>query len=178
MAVLEIVEWPEKILETRAQEVVHFDDALRKVVQDMHDTMDDHSALGLAANQIGVLQRIVVMRIPYGRKDGPRMWWHDKRFTFINPVITKTEGRATLSEGCLSFPGIYEYIQRADEITVQAYDEQGNKFEVSGSDYFSACVQHETDHLDGIVFVNRMSRLKATLVRKKLQKQLVMSQGE
>lgn len=174
MTVLKIVEWPAKVLETRAQEVVHFDEALRKLVQDMHDTLDDSNALGLAANQVGVLQRVVVMCISH-RPDEERLWWHDKRFTFINPVIKKRAGRASLSEGCLSFPGIYEYIERSDEIAVEAYDEHGKKFEVSGCDYFSACVQHETDHLDGIIFVNRMSRLKATMVRKKLQKQLAMA---
>jgi peptide deformylase len=178
MAVLKIIEWPEKVLETRAQEVVHFDADLCKLVQDMHDTLDHTGALGLAANQVGVLQRVVVMLIPFRHEEEERMWWHDKRFTFINPVIKKKVGRATLSEGCLSFPGIYEYIERADEVTVEAFDEHGKKFEISGVDYFSACVQHEVDHLDGIVFVNRMSRLKATLVRKKLQKQLLMTQGE
>ena len=134
MSVLKIVEWPDKILETRAQEVVHFDATLQKLVQDMHDTMDEFEGIGLAANQVGILQRIVVMYIPFGRKDGPRQWWHDKRLTFINPVLKKKTGRATMGEGCLSFPGIYEYIERSDEVTVEAFDETGKKFELTGTD--------------------------------------------
>jgi len=178
MSVRTIVEWPEKVLETRAQEVTEFDDSVRQLVQDLHDTMDASTAVGLAANQIGELKRIFVAKLKYSAQhDDARMWWHDKRLTFINPLIKRKVGRASNVEGCMSFPGIFEYVERSEEVTVEAYDENGKKFEITGSEYLAACIQHEIDHLDGIIFVNRMSRLKAAMVRKKLQKKLLYAEA-
>lgn len=173
MAVLDIVVWPSKVLETRAMEVSEFNDSLRSFVKDMHDTMDAAGGIGLAANQVGSLQRVITMLIPhsgsrYEQDVEPKEWWHDKRFTFINPVITKKTGKFKFQEGCLSFPDIFEFVERAAEVWVKAKDEFGKEFEVHATGIFSVCIQHEIDHIDGEVFINRMSRLKSNIVKKKM----------
>lgn len=173
MAILEVVVWPNKVLETRASEVTKFDETLRSFVNDMHDTMQASGGIGLAANQVGDLRRVITITIPMARGENredaePREWWHDKKFTFVNPVITKKEGKFKYQEGCLSFPDIYEFVDRAAEIWVRAQDEFGKEFEVHANGLFSVCLQHEIDHIDGIVFFNRMSRLKAGMVKKKM----------
>lgn len=175
MAVLDIVIWPDPVLETPAKEVEVFDDDLRNFVADMHETMKHAQGIGLAANQVGDLRRVLVIEIPY---DGERYEqdtevkkeWHNKAFTFINPKIIKRGGKIKFQEGCLSFPEIFETIERANEITVEAFDENGKKFTVEADDIFAVCLQHEIDHIDGKVFISRMSRLKSGLVRKKLAK--------
>jgi peptide deformylase len=173
VSVLDVVVWPAKVLETRAEEVKVFDDQLRKFVADMHETMLASNGIGLAANQVDDLRRIIAMQIPwegnrYSEQEEQKEWWHDKKFTFINPVITKKAGKFRFQEGCLSFPEIYEFVERAAEVWVTAQDENGKTFEVHATGLFAVCIQHEIDHIDGIVFINRMSRLKSTMVRKKL----------
>ena len=173
MAILDIVVWPHRILESRASEVTLFDVALRTFVADMHDTMLASSGIGLAANQVGDLRRVITMLIPMARGESreeaePREWWHDKKFTFINPVITKRAGKFKYQEGCLSFPDIFEFVDRAAEIWVTSQDEFGKEFEVHATGLFAVCMQHEIDHIDGIVFFKRMSRLKAGMVQKKM----------
>jgi peptide deformylase len=173
VAVLDVVLWPAPVLETRASEVTQFDDDLRRFVTDMHETMQAAAGIGLAANQVGDLRRVITMEIPWaGRPDDedpePREWWHDKRFTFINPVITKKAGKFKFQEGCLSFPEIFEFVERAAEVWVKAYDENGEAFEIHAEGLFAVCIQHELDHIDGVVFIDRMSRLKSNLVRKKV----------
>ena len=175
MSILDIVVYPAKVLETRAAEVTKFDDVLKKFVADMHETMVASAGIGLAANQVGDLRRVVTMEIPYGdnryeAEEPPevREWWHDKKFTFVNPVITKKQGKFRFQEGCLSFPEIYEFVERAAEVWVTAKDENGEEFEVHATGLFAVCIQHEIDHIDGVVFVERMSRLKSSLVKKKI----------
>jgi len=178
LSILDIVVWPSKVLETPAKEVTVFDAELKKFVADMHETMQAANGIGLAANQVGVLKRVVTMEIPWGgneRYEGAdagdpekKEWWHDKKFTFINPVITKKAGKFKFQEGCLSFPEIYEYVDRAAEVWVTAKDENGKEFEVHANDLFAVCLQHEIDHIDGVVFFNRMSRLKQGMVKKKM----------
>lgn len=175
MSVLDIVVWPAKVLETRAQEVAKFDAGLKAFVADMHETMAASGGIGLAANQVGDLRRVITMQIPFGDnqyedQEEKREWWHDKKFTFINPVITKKAGKFKYQEGCLSFPDIYEFVERAAEVWVKACDENGKEFEVHATGLFAVCIQHEIDHIDGIVFIDRMSRLKANMVRKKIQR--------
>lgn len=174
MAVLSIVEWPAKVLETPASDVKEFDDRLRAFVNDMHETMRASSGIGLAANQVGDLRRVVTIEIPYVGKEGgdddqPK-WWHGKPFTFINPVIVKKSGTIRWQEGCLSFPEVYDFVERASEVWVQAKDENGKDFEVHADGLFAVCLQHEIDHIDGIVFFKRMSRLKADRVKTKMLK--------
>lgn len=180
MSVLEVVVWPAKVLETRAEEVKKFDDDLRRFVADMHETMDASAGIGLAANQVGDLRRVITICIPFGEnryneQEEGKEWWHDKRFTFINPVIQKSAGKFRFQEGCLSFPEVFEYVDRAAEVWVTAVDEQGKPFEVHATGLFSVCLQHEIDHIDGRVFFTRMSRLKANMVKKKMLRHAVMT---
>ena len=171
MALLRVVEWPAEVLETKAEEVSKFDEDLQRLVVDMHETMDDASGIGLAANQIGVLKRVITMLIPFDgeeSEENPREVWHDKRFTFINPVITKKSGKIRWQEGCLSFPEIFDFVDRSAEVWVDALDEHGTSFQVHATGLFSVCIQHEIDHIDGVVFFKRMSRLKAGLIKKKM----------
>ncbi len=172
MGILAILEWPHQVLETRATEVTVFDDQLRRFVADMHETMLAASGIGLAANQVGVLQRVLIIEIPFtdsrGRDQEQKRPWHGKKYTFINPVITKKQGKISYQEGCLSFPEIFDFVDRAAEVWVTACDETGAQFEVHADGLFAVCLQHEIDHLDGIVFINRMSRLKSSLIRKKI----------
>ena len=172
MAVLDVVVWPAKVLETRASEVTVFDETFKAFVNDMHDTMDAAGGIGLAANQVGSLQRVITIMIPHGgeryEQTEPKEWWHDKRFTFVNPQILRKEGKFKFQEGCLSFPEIFEFVERAAEVWVNAQDENGNSFEVHATGLFAVCLQHEVDHIDGQVFINRMSRLKSGIVKKKM----------
>ena len=178
MAVLDVVVWPAKVLSTRATEVTDFSATLRTFVADMHETMKASNGIGLAANQVGDLRRVITIEIPWSgdadEEDAsecePKQWWHDKAFTFINPVITKKTGKFRYQEGCLSFPEVYEFIDRASEVWVSAQDENGKTFEVHATGLFSVCLQHEIDHIDGTVFIDRMSRLKASLAIKKLKR--------
>lgn len=173
MSGLQVVKWPSKVLETKASEVLIFDAALREFVKNMHETMDLQNGIGLAANQVNVLQRVLVIHIPFSKErygdEGEASWWHNKRFTFINPSIVEKKGGLVRSvEGCLSFPEIFDFVERSSEIVVKAFDENGKEFRVEADGLLSICLQHEIDHLDGIVFTERMSRLKANSIRKKL----------
>lgn len=176
MTVLKVLEWPEEVLETKSAPVKTFDDELKAFVADMHETMDAAGGIGLAANQVGKALRVITILIPFSesryaeQEEEKKEDWHDKRYTFINPVIKKKNGKIKWQEGCLSFPEIYEFVDRAAEIEVEAQDQNGKTFTVSANGLFSVCLQHEIDHIDGIVFINRMSRLKSSLVRKKLSK--------
>ena len=175
MSTLPIVIWPAKVLEARALEVVDFDQYLQDLARNMHATMDLEGGIGLAANQVNVLKRVLTIYIPhsqqrYGDDDQEEeSWWHNKRFTFVNPVITAKKGRIRSVEGCLSFPDIFDFVERSSKLAVRAYDEFGKEFTVEADGIFAVCLQHEIDHLDGIVFTDRMSRLKANSIRKKLQ---------
>lgn len=178
VTVLNVVEWPAKVLETKAEDVKEFDDELRKFVEDMHETMRSAHGIGLAANQVGDLRRVITIEIPHSdnryedeeEEETEKQWWHNKKFTFINPVITKKQGKISAQEGCLSFPEIFDFVDRAAEVWVEAYDENGEKFDVHATGLFSICLQHEIDHIDGIVFINRMSRLKSMRIRKKIMR--------
>lgn len=175
MTILKIVTWPAKVLETRASEVTVFDEKLKEFVADMRETMADEGGIGLAANQVGDLRRIIVINIPwdnsrYSEQEEKKEPWHNKPYTLINPVIQKKSGKCKWQEGCLSFPGIYEYVDRAAEVTVTAKDEFGKDFELSAGGLMAICLQHEIDHIDGVVFIDRMTRLKSSMVKKKIQK--------
>lgn len=176
MAVLKIIEWPAKVLETKSSEVTKFDDEFKQFVSDMHETMAAANGIGLAANQVNDLRRVLTINIPYvgeryeNEKGEEKEWWHDKAFTFVNPVITKTQGKIKYQEGCLSFPEIFDFVDRASEVWVKAQDENGEFFEVHATGLFAVCLQHEIDHIDGIVFINRMSRLKSGRIKKQIAK--------
>jgi peptide deformylase len=171
LAILNIVKWPEQILKTPTNKVEVFDDDLKKIVADMQDTLAEAQGIGLAANQVGISKRIIIVHIPYTEdeeKPTPKEEWHDKHYVLINPVITKQNGKIVFQEGCLSVPGIYENITRASEVWVDAQDVNGKPFTIHATGDFAVCIQHEVDHINGMVFVDRMSRLKSMIVRRKL----------
>lgn len=173
MSVLDVLVWPAKVLETKAEPVTKFDDGLRKFVADMVETMHASGGIGLAANQVGDLRRVIVIEIPhagdrYGEPEEKLEWWHNKRFVLINPVITRKEGKIRWQEGCLSFPEIFDFVDRAREVWVTACDENGKEYEIHANELLAVCIQHEIDHIDGVVFFQRMSRLKADIIKKKM----------
>lgn len=183
MATLPIIEWPAMVLETKAEPVKKFDAELKQFVADMFETMRAASGIGLAANQVNVLKRVLTISIPFNENrykdlEEKQESWHNRDWVFINPEITKREGKICAQEGCLSFPEIFDNVDRAAEVWVKAFDENGKPFEVHANGLFSICLQHEIDHLDGIVFVNRMSRLKANMIRKKMLKRKVPTSME
>ena len=173
-AQLEIVTWPAPVLETRAEEVAEFDDELRALGDDMHTMMQTAHGIGLAANQVGVLKRILVIEIPwngkrYSKHAEPRRDWHDRRYTLVNPEIVECTGTIIFNEGCLSFPTLFGEVERARHVLVKAQDVDGKAQVIEGDDLFAVCLQHEIDHLDGIVFINHMTKLRADDIRQKMR---------
>lgn len=162
MAIRQILHYPDPRLRRRAEPVTQVDAQIRAVVDDMLDTMYQAPGIGLAAPQIDVLKRIIVIDTSETKDD---------LHVFINPEIVSRDGEQTLEEGCLSVPGIYDNVTRAQRITVRALDREGQPFELEASGLLATCVQHEVDHLEGKLFVDYLSRLKQQRIRKKLQKQ-------
>ena len=162
MAKLEILEFPDPRLRTVAKPVEKVDDELRKLIDDMIETMYDASGIGLAATQVNVHQRLIVMDLSEDQSQ-PRV--------FINPEITPlTDEVAPYEEGCLSVPGFYEKVQRPARVRIKALDRDGNTFEEEADELLATCIQHEIDHLDGKLFVDYVSRLKRDRIKKKLEK--------
>lgn len=165
MALKRIVHYPEPVLLTVGKPVAEgeFGPELQKVVEDMFETMYDAGGVGLAAPQVGLSQRLFVMDVPdeEGRSD---------KLAFINPEIIRVEGEQVGDEGCLSFPGLYQTVKREMRVIVQAQDVSGEKFEKDLTDLAARCVLHETDHCDGIVFLDRMTPLKRQLAKRKIKR--------
>ena len=162
MARLEILEFPDARLRTVAKSVETVDDGLRELIDDMLETMYDAQGIGLAATQVDVHRRLLVLDISETR-DAPHV--------YINPEIVSSEGSETCEEGCLSVPGIYAEVSRAERVRVSALDRNGESFEQDLDGLHAICLQHEMDHLDGKLFVDYLSPLKRRMVAKKLQKQ-------
>ena len=164
MAVRPILRFPDERLQTVARRVEHFDDALRELVADMADTMYRAPGVGLAATQIDVHLRMIVIDVSET---------HDRLQVFINPEIIGEDGERRISEeGCLSVPGIYEEVERPERVRVRAFDEHGKPFTVNADGLLAVCLQHEIDHLNGRVFVQYLSRLKQNRIRTRLLKQV------
>ena len=161
MALLNILHFPDERLRTIAQPVDDVDDAVRKLIDDMFETMYAAPGIGLAATQVDVHQRIITIDISE-QKNSP--------LCLINPEIIAREGTQTYDEGCLSVPGFYETVERSDKITVRALDRNGNSFDLEADDLLAVCIQHEMDHLEGKLFVDYLSELKRQRIRKKLEK--------
>ncbi|MEE2601736.1 MAG: peptide deformylase [Pseudomonadota bacterium] len=162
MAKLEILEFPDPRLRTVAKPVEKVDDELRKLIDDMFETMYACPGIGLAATQVNVHQRLIVMDLSEDQSQ-PRV--------FINPEITPlTEELSPYEEGCLSVPGFYEKVQRPARVRIKALDRDGNAFEEEADELLATCIQHEIDHLDGKLFVDYVSRLKRDRIKKKLEK--------
>ena len=162
MALLNILEFPDPRLRTRAEAVTKFDEELKTLVSDMFETMYDAPGIGLAATQVDVHQRLLVMDISEEKNDP---------MVLINPEILNAEGEEEMDEGCLSVPGYYETVRRAEKIRVRAQDQQGEFFELEADGLKAVCIQHEMDHLEGKLFVDYISNLKRDRIRKKLEKQ-------
>ncbi len=162
MALLDILEYPDPRLRTVAKPVKTVDDRIRTLASDMLETMYDAPGIGLAASQVNVHERVIVVDISE-EQDDPHV--------FINPEYEKLGGDIEYQEGCLSVPGYYEKVSRSDKIHVKALNVDGEPFELVAEDLLAICIQHEIDHLDGKLFVDYLSNLKRTRIRKKLEKQ-------
>lgn len=162
MALLPILRYPDPRLHKKAVPVAEIDDSIRKLVQDMAETMYEAPGIGLAATQVDVHKRVVVIDVS---EDKSRL------LTLINPVIVERDGEQVCEEGCLSVPGIYDKVSRAEHVRVSALDADGKPIDFHADGLLAVCVQHEIDHLDGKVFVEHLSRLKQARIRTKLEKQ-------
>ena len=161
--ILTIVKYPEPVLEQPGEPVTEFNAELRKFVADMFETTYASQGIGLAAPQVGVSKRITVVDLSMGKD--PK-----QKLALINPEIILSEGRQYEEEGCLSFPEIREKVVRAAKVRIRAQDEHGKWFEMDGEELLARAFQHEIDHLDGIVFLFRMSALKRSLNLRKIRK--------
>lgn len=163
MALLDIVKFGDPVLEMPGDPVTEFDDRLKKLVADMFETMYAAPGVGLAAPQVGISRRLFVMDCSGGTDPAQRL-------ALINPVVLRVEGDQTGEEGCLSFPGIFFPVKRSLRAVVQAQDVEGNDFEIDGLELTARCMLHETDHCDGIVFLDHTTPLKREMVKRKIKK--------
>lgn len=163
MAVRDILHYPDPRLRRKASPVPAVTDDVRTLIADMAETMYRAPGIGLAATQVNVALRVVVIDLSETR---------DQLQVLINPEIVAREGEQIMEEGCLSVPGIFEPVARAGHIRVRALDRDGNTIEFAATGMLATCIQHEVDHLDGKVFVDYVSRLKQHRIRKKLEKHL------
>lgn len=161
MSVLTILEFPDERLRKKAVPVAVVDKTIKKLVDDMLETMYEAKGVGLAATQVNVHQRIVVIDVSEEK---------DKPLCLINPEIIQKDGEEESEEGCLSVPGFFEKVKRAERIIVKALNKEGNPFEMEADDLLAVCIQHELDHLEGKLFVDYISSLKRQRIKKKLEK--------
>ena len=161
--ILKILKYPEPVLSQPGEPVSEFDDALRKLAADMFETTYDSKGIGLAAPQVGVSKRLTVIDLSMGKDPKDRL-------VLVNPEIIFREGKVYEEEGCLSFPDIREKVVRAAKVRIRAQDENGKWFEMDADDLLSRCFQHEIDHVDGMLFIFRMSALKRDLNLRKIRK--------
>lgn len=161
MAILNILNFPDPRLRTRARPVTEFDESLRTLVSDLFETMYEAPGIGLAATQVDVHKRLLVMDVSE-EKNEPKV--------LINPEIIESKGKEEMDEGCLSVPGYYEAVKRAEWVHIRAQNEYGEFYEIRADGLESVCMQHEIDHLEGKLFVDYISSLKRDRIRKKLEK--------
>jgi peptide deformylase len=167
--VLKIVKYPEPVLSQPGEPVTEFDGELRKLVADMFETMYAAQGIGLAAPQVGISKRLTVIDLSQGKEPKDKL-------VLINPEVISSQGRLYEEEGCLSFPEIREKVVRAAKVRIRAQDEHGKWFEMDGEELLSRAMQHEIDHLDGVLFIFRMSPLKRNLNLRKIRK--LQSEGQ
>jgi peptide deformylase len=163
--ILNVVKYGDPLLTKRAEAVTEFDGELRKLIDDMFETMYGAPGVGLAAPQVGVLKRLFVMDCSSGKDK-------KQRVVLINPVIATEEGEQVGEEGCLSFPGMFLEIKRPQRVVVRARDTDGSEMSLDVMDLQARCVSHETDHLDGELFINYLSPLKRDLAKRKIKKRI------
>jgi peptide deformylase len=162
MAQLQILEFPDPRLRLRAQPVTQVDTALRTLIDDMFETMYAAPGIGLAATQVNVAKRVLVIDLSEN---------HDQPLALINPEVLERSGVEETEEGCLSVPGYFDKVTRAEKVRVRALDRNGKQIEFEAEGLLAVCIQHEIDHLDGKLFVDYLSELKRTRIRKKLEKE-------
>jgi peptide deformylase len=163
MAHLNILRYPDARLHKLAAPVTVFDESLKRLVADMAETMYAAPGIGLAATQVDVHKQLIVIDVSERR---------DSLVVLINPEIVDASGVSDIEEGCLSVPGIYDTLERAERVKVRAYDQNGNPFTLEAQGLLAVCIQHEMDHLKGKVFVESLSQLKQQRIRARLAKQL------
>jgi peptide deformylase len=168
MAVRPVRIYGDPVLRQKALEVAGVDDTVRELTADMRETMHAYHGVGLAGNQVGVLQRVLVVEVPLA--DETRA-----QYALINPVLDQRDGTESGEEGCLSIPGIYEEVRRSQRVRVRALDEYGRPVEFIAEGYLARALQHEVDHLDGVLFVDRLSPLKRQFLRGALE---TLARGE
>ena len=161
MALLEILHFPDARLRLKAQPVSQVDDQVRQMVKDMFETMYQAPGIGLAATQVNIQLAIIVIDVSENK---------DEPLCLINPKIIDSDGIEEMQEGCLSVPGFYENVTRAENVKIQALNESGETFELEADGLLAVCIQHEMDHLDGKLFVDYLSPLKRQRIKKKLVK--------
>ena len=162
MAKLNILNYPDERLRIKAKPVEQFDARLHQQIDDMFETMYAAPGIGLAATQVDFHQRLIVIDVSEDKS---------QPLVLINPEITEKDGIQQIDEGCLSVPGIYEPVERAEHIRLKARDKHGEVFEMEAEGLLAVCIQHEMDHLEGKLFVEYLSQLKRQRIRKKLEKQ-------
>jgi peptide deformylase len=167
--IYEIVKYPDRILETKADAVTEFDARLAKLVEDMFESMYAAKGIGLAAPQVGISKRLTVIDLSFQEKP-------EDKIVLINPEIIEREGKQYEEEGCLSLPDIRDKVNRDARVKVRAQKVNGEWFEIEGRELLSRAMQHEIDHLDGILFISRLSRLKRDLTLRKIRR--IIKKGE
>jgi peptide deformylase len=163
MALLNILRYPDARLHKVAAPVTVFDESLKNLVRDLAETMYTAPGVGLAASQVDVHKQVIVVDVSERR---------DSLVVLVNPEIVEASGVSDIEEGCLSVPGVYDIVQRAERVKVRACDQNGNSFTLEAQGLLAVCIQHEMDHLKGKVFVEYLSQLKQQRVRARLAKQL------
>lgn len=163
MATLNILRYPDARLHKQAAPVTVFDDALKKLVADLAETMYAAPGIGLAATQVDVHKQVIVVDVSERK---------DSLVVLVNPEVVEATGVSDIEEGCLSVPGVYELVERAERVKVRAYDQNGNAFTLEAQGLLAVCIQHELDHLKGKVFVEYLSQLKQQRIRARIVKQL------
>jgi peptide deformylase len=170
MAGRPVVTYGNLFLKRRASEIKEIDDSIKKLAEEMFETLECSRGVGLAAPQVGVPLRLIVLSVPM--EDGTR--W---KCAIVNPELVSKKGKMTSEEGCLSIPGIYEEITRAEEVEVKGLDLEGKEIRVKGEGLLAKAVQHELDHIDGILIVDRLSAIKRHVLQKRLRKLEESSKG-
>ncbi len=165
--VREIVVYPDKRLKLISKDVEVFNGTLHDLLDDMYETMCTKNGVGLAAIQIGVDQRVLIINVPLEVEEGAEDQPKENTLEMINPVIVEKDGTEKFQEGCLSIPGVYEDIERAKHVKVEYFDRDGNKQSLEDDGFLAVAMQHEIDHLDGKVFIEKLSYIK----RKKFEKE-------
>ncbi len=161
MALLEVLRFPDERLRNVAKKIDSVDDSIRSLVDDMFETMEQEQGIGLASIQVDVKKRVFITNVTAEQ---------DQPLVFINPEITHKEGSVISEEGCLSVPNNYAKVDRAEKVTVSALDRDGMPFTLEADGLLAICIQHELDHLNGVLFVDYLSPLKRQRIRKKLEK--------